>query len=95
MKKIFVLMMVLAMVTITAQAETSNTLRMVLRTDYTDAETQALQEEADKLFKGVQVINAKAIELKGVSIGEAKYTEPDEQERSWFERTVDWVTFWN
>ena len=95
MKKIFVLMMVLAMVLITAQAVTSDTLRMVLRTDAINAETQALQEEADKLFKGVQIINAKTIELKGVSTGEAKYTETIEQEQSWFEKAIDWVTFWN
>lgn len=63
----------------------------------TKSEVQALQEKADEVFGGESMtIEAKMIELKGVTIGEVRYQEADETDsRSWIAKALDWVTFWD
>lgn len=63
----------------------------------TKSEVQALQEKADEVFGGKSMtIEAKTIELKGVTIGEVRYQEADETDsRSWIAKAWDWVTFWD
>lgn len=63
----------------------------------TKSEVQMLQEKADKVFGGKSMtIEAKTVELKGVTIGELRYQEADENDsRSWIAKAWDWVTFWD
>lgn len=54
-----------------------------------------LQEKADAAFgKGLSIQIAQ-IEVNGISTGTIKYQAAETDERSWFQKAWDFVTFWN
>lgn len=104
MKKIIamvlVLMVVMGMTTIglAAKGETCDNITTILKKNVANPELAELQAKADELFKDSRVVfNVKTIETKGISSGEAKYNVAanEEENRSWFENAIDWITFWN
>ena len=95
MKKIIALVLIM-MVMGTTYAETCD-ITQVLKKNVANPELAELQAKADELFKDSHVaFDVKAIETKGISSGEAKYNvTANEENRSWFENAIDWITFWN
>lgn len=98
MKKIIAMVLILTavMMGIATYAETCD-ITKVLKKNVANPELAELQAKADELFKDSHVaFDVKAIETKGISSGEAKYNvTANEENRSWFENAIDWITFWN
>ena len=81
-----------------AQAEGCNNFAAsIIKTDVIGhTEVEELQEKASAIFGNGMDISINLIETKAVSAGEAKYTNGFKvAERSWFQKTLDWITFWN
>lgn len=100
MKK-FVAIMMLVALTLSlgmAQAEvTTNFAKDVLKSNASEVQVDSeLLEKANKAFGGEMTIKVTLIETNGVSAGEAKYQSSTKaEERSWFGKVLDFVTFWN
>ena len=98
MKKIIAVMMVILTVmslTIMAQAEMRDVTE-VIKTNVVDPELTELQEKADQKFADSRVWDVALYENNSVSVGEAKYqTETNSDKRSWVQKALDFVTFWD
>ena len=96
MKKIITLVLILTVVMmgIATYAETCD-LKNIMSTNVGTGELSILQAKCDAMFKDNQVLNAKTIETKAVSVGTAKYLMQEQHQNAWYENVLDWVTFWN
>lgn len=98
MKKIIAAMMVILTVmslTIMAQAEMRDVTE-VIKTNVINPELTELQEKADQKFADSRVWDVALYENNSVSVGEAKYqTETNSDKRSWVQKALDFVTFWD
>ena len=102
LKKIMVCMKVVSLIlvvaTMTANAESVNFTvadKVIGKNFGSNAE---LQQRADALFKDkITNIGITWLETNGVSAGEARYPSNavEQDEASWFDKAVDWITFWN
>ena len=81
--------------TIMAQAEMRDVTE-VIKTNVIDPELTELQEKADQRFADSRVWDVALYENNSVSVGEAKYqTETNSDKRSWVQKALDFVTFWD
>lgn len=97
MKKfIAVVMMVILTLSLgMAQAEMRDVTE-VIKTNVIDPELTELQEKADQRFADSRVWDVALYENNSVSVGEAKYqTETNSDKRSWVQKALDFVTFWD
>lgn len=100
MKKIIAIAMMVALTLSlgVAQAEvTTNFAKDVLKSNVLEVQVDSeLLEKANEAFGGEMTIKVIPIETNGVSAGETKYQSSTKaEERSWFEKAWDAVTFWN
>ena len=96
MKKIIAMVAVILTLSLgMAQAEGCNVnyaagvLKNTSRTELTELQDEAAAKCGD------MDINVQLIETNPVSVGQAKYQSREEKQRSWFQKTVDWLTFWD
>lgn len=97
MKKfIAVVMMVILTLSLgMAQAEMRDVTE-VIKTNVIDPELTEIQEKADQRFADSRVWDVALYENNSVSVGEAKYqTETNSDKRSWVQKALDFVTFWD
>lgn len=101
MKKIIAAMIMMVILTLSlgmAQAEvTTNFVKDILKSNASEVQVDSeLLEKATEAFGGEMTIKVALIETNGVSAGEAKYQSSTKaEERSWFGKILDFVTFWN
>lgn len=101
MKKIIAMMMViLTLSLVMAQAEEVVKVGLgkhVLTRDVTGKSEELVKldaEAASRLNKKIWIMPRVT---NCVTVGQAKYTGPGEasEETNWFQKTIEWITFWN